>query len=172
MNEVLEYTVTADDWGAFGEHQARTLGAMKRQTRIIQVFGGLLVAAIAVATWIWFDSVIWLVAMGIAGIWAISDVPKSMRNQARKHMIRMYNEGKAASTRGLHRMEATPGGIMTSTDLSESITRWDAIEGLSVNDTHAFFDLGAGLGTAVPRAGVVSGNFDAFFAKVRDYMQK
>jgi hypothetical protein len=172
MNEFIEYTISVDDWAAYGEYQASTLGAMKTQVRRIQLIGTFVVAAFAVASWIWFDSWIWVFAIVVGGAYTIWDLPRTMRKQARKQMIKLFNEGKNASARGVHRLEATPGGLAASSDVSESLTRWDVIERLDENDTHAFFSFGGGLGAAVPRGSVTAGNFDALMAQVRRYMHE
>lgn len=170
MNEFIEYTISVDDWAAYGEYQASTLGAMKAQVRRIQLIGAVVVAAFAVAAYVWLDSWIWAFSVIVGGAYAIWDMPRSMRKQARKQMIKLFNEGKNASARGIHRLEATPGGLAASSEVSESLTRWDVIESLTENDTHAFFNFGGGLGAAVPRRSVTAGNFDALMAQVRRYM--
>jgi hypothetical protein len=170
MNEFIEYTISADDWAAYGEHQATTLGPMKRQVLRIQVIGCFVVAAVAVGIYFWFDSWLWVGSVIIGGAYAIWDMPRSMRKQARKQMIKLFNEGKNASARGVHRLEATPGGLVASSEVSESLTRWDVIESVTENDTHAFFNFGGGLGAAVPRGSVTAGNFDMLIAAVRRYM--
>jgi hypothetical protein len=170
MNEFIEYTISVDDWAAYGEYQASTLDAMKRQVRLIQLIGTLVVASAALATFFLLDSWIWVFSVIVGGTYAIWDMPRSMRKQARKQMVKLFNEGKNASARGVHRLEATPGGLAASSEVSESLTRWDAIERLDENDTHAFFSFGGGLGAAVPRNSVTAGNFDALMAQVRRYM--
>lgn len=163
----VEFNLAPADWSAFGEYQVRNLRTMRRDVLRAQLGVGAFLLVVTLGLVFLAGFWPWAAVVLAGGLLAILDMPRQIRGRVRKQMAALFDEGRNPCVRGLHRLEATPEGLASKCDASQSLTNWNAIEGVAETSSHTFLLFGGGRGLVIPRGGLVSGDLAAFSTEVR-----
>lgn len=133
----IEYSLTPDDWAAFGEYHARNSPGVQRAKNRALLNGISLALSIGVATCIVVKSVVPLVIAACAATgWSWNS---SGRLVAR---VRTHMTSKERSCfRGRHILEALPAGLRSKCDITDSTVAWVGVREVIETSDHIFMML-------------------------------
>ncbi|MTK11455.1 MAG: YcxB family protein, partial [Clostridiaceae bacterium] len=80
----------------------------------------------------------WLTIFTIYAVLRTIFYPKFFKNRMSKRLLKMVNEGKNMDMLGNRKLSLTEEGIINITKVSESKTRWDAIESIEETEKYIF----------------------------------
>lgn len=162
----IEYELTKDDWGAFGEFCARTAPEFLRAARVGVAVGVLSILAVSALLSLELHAVSFLVtgicaAVGWAVVW-----PRRLVSNARTHM----RGRQRACLTGVHAMETTPEALNAKCDITQSSVKWMGVSHIAKTARHVFIILSGGQGFVIPKERICSGNLDEFIREAEEYL--
>jgi hypothetical protein len=158
----IEYTLTPDDWAAFGEYHARTMPQMRRAMRRSLIGGIVLSVAIGAAFWAFAHSSVWLfIGLLYAVFWSWY-WPRTFIANVRAHMSRKDR----ACLRGLHIMESSDKGLRIQCDISDSTMAWIGVQDVIENTSYVFVMFDGLQGCVVPKQRITAGDVGQFLGEV------
>jgi hypothetical protein len=161
----IEYDLSPEDWGAFGEYHARTSPQWKRATRLGVINGMVLVLIGAAVLWSDTRSMFWPVfGVGAAAFWAWY-WPRQVVANARSSMTRKDRP----CLRGRHVMEALPEGLRAKCDVTDSTITWAGVRNVIPTPSHVFVMLDELQGYVVPAGRVLPQDLESFLREVERF---
>lgn len=158
----IEYDITPEDWGAFGEYHARRSPQFRRATRGGVMTGMLILLLAATAMSLAMHSIAWL-ALGFvaAAAWGWY-WPRQVVINTRSYMARK----DLPCLRGHHVIEALPEGLRAKCDVTESLVAWVGVRDVIQTPEHVFVMLDGLQGYVIPKKLVLSGELEPFAREV------
>ena len=161
----IEYDLTPEDWGDFGEYCARTSPEFRRARRRSMVSGVLSIMIACVILWIMAGSLGSVVVVAVFGFAGLFLWPDRLVSHARSHM----RERERPCLSGRHVLEATPDALVAKCDVTESSTRWAGVHHIGETTRHVFVMLNDVQGYVIPKARIRSGDLDQFASEAQKY---
>lgn len=162
----IEYELTPDDWGAFGEYNARNSPQFQRAKNRRGVLNVVLLAlSIGVAASIFAKSPVPLIIAICAAIGASWNASGRLITEVRTQMTSM----ERACLRGQHSLEVLPEGLRFRCDVSDSTIAWRGIRDVVETNDHVFVMLDEMQGYVVPKQRVISGDVRTFLLEVAKF---
>lgn len=158
----LEYVLTPEDWGAFGEYHARHLPHFQRVRDGVRLNGILLAIIIGVTLWIYANPAVATVIALCIGAGAAWYGPRQLVAHARAHMTAKDRP----CLRGRHFMEALPAGLRSRCDVTDSTIAWVGIRDAIETPDYVFLMLDELQGFVIPKKGIVAGDVGQFLLDV------
>ena len=166
----IEYEVTLDDAVAALKHYLQTSPLQRRATSwrwafpviVFGLLGLFSLLSLSLGPMIWGAG--WLVFYA-----AIVLVQRAGRD---RRLRRIYEEGKNKCLLGHHELELTADGLLERTTVSEGRVSWTGVEHVVSTETHTFVYTGSGSALIIPRATVITGDYRAFVATLREHFER
>jgi hypothetical protein len=159
----IEYEITPEDWGAFGEFHARKSPEYRRVSYFGVVVGVFVVFCGTAVAWSQIAKSPAFLAAGLALAVAWSFYwPRHLVAHARAHMT----SADRPCLRGRHSMEASQDGLRAKCDVTDAMIGWVGVHDVLQTSDHIFVMLSAVQGYVIPKKRVMSGELDAFVREV------
>lgn len=159
----IEYEITPEDWGAFGEFHARKSSEYRRAAYFGVMVGVFVVLCGTAAAWSQFGT--WPAVLGgglaLAVAWGFY-WPRHLVAHARAHMT----STDRPCLRGRHSMQASQDGLRAKCDVTDAMIGWVGVHDLLQTSEHIFVMLSAMQGYVIPKKRVISGDLNAFVREV------
>ena len=167
----IRYANTIEDFLIFNEYHCKHSKAVQANIRFYRWWLGILSFAILFLAlqlithgkYFYQEGII---SLSFSTIYIII-YPRTFRSTLRRQVLKLVAEGQNKGTIGEHTLQIEPDGLVEISPFNQSKFLWSGIERVACTDTHAFIYISALVAHVVPRASIVSGNFDEFIKTLK-----
>ena len=162
----IGYDLSEADYIAVNLHVFRRSPATRRSmilahiSKMIVLFCFPCLLAIVWKSWI---------PIGLGVLWIGIDsalIGRTWRRRLEKHLRKMLSEGGGKGIVCHHELELVGDGFIERTEVNETKTTWEGIEGIESTEEYTFIYTGAMQAYTIPKAGVVEGDYEEFVAEL------
>ena len=161
----LDYTLGPQDWQALADHLVDRSPLYRRSIVRSRTNAFMWPLAATVPLAVMSGSPFWLAGGLLLGAMLALGVTSRTKKAVGAALIRCSNRCLAQP----HYAEALPAGLHINCPLTDSTTKWTAIEQIFETDQHIFFLIGEGSGYIVPR-GTTGSDAQAFVQAARAFV--
>lgn len=170
----IRFTLSPTDMGAFQRWWLENTPEGKKfvQNVVIRTCGLIAVLLALIACLVPTLRLIILLEAVVGIAVAALVIPARLRKNASAQTVKMYSSASNESLFGERTLEITEEGLLSISKSATSLYKWDSIQRIARNDTHAFLTVGSMMAMVIPRGTVSDGNLDAFVAEAQRLHQQ
>ena len=169
----IKYALNEADILALSRHRLQNMPTLHRRMQIRHFGYPIGFTLMAFGLWLLYrDSILLIILLGSAII-SFLFFPIYYDWRLRRSVSQKYQDAKVRATLAERTLRATNEGLEEISDLGESKSNWNTIDGVTITPTYTFMSaIGVGYSLVIPRNQVRVGNYDEFVNACRDYIQK